>query len=105
MTALDFIRTRNIRSREVLLFVLKNEIAKIEEKHAQYVTYHAAAKAMEKAGQDVVARNILVSANNILVEAGFIQVLYTYVLTGDGVDYLSSADIGVIEALPYLKNR
>jgi len=105
MTAQDFINARAIRSREVLQCVLKNELAHIEEKHAQYDSFCAAAKAMENVGQAAIARNILAEANNILAEAGFIQILYTYVINGDGADYLSSADIGAIDSLPYLRNR
>lgn len=39
MTALDYIHAHAIHSREVLIFALKNEIAQLEEKHAQYDTF------------------------------------------------------------------
>lgn len=104
MTARDFIHARAIRSREVLEFVLKNEIAQIEEKHAQYDTLCATAKELEKAGQYEIANVCDETASRVLADLSLIQAMYAYVLTGEGAG-LSSADIGVIEALPYLKNR
>lgn len=104
MTALGFIRARAIRSREVLSFVLKNEVAQIEEKHAQYDTLCATAKEMEKAGQYEIAKVCNETASEVLVDLSLIQSLYSYVLTGDAAG-MSSADIEAINALPYLKNH
>ena len=102
MTTLDFIRARAIHSREVLSFVLKNEIAKIEEKHAQYDTLCAKAKEMEKAGQYEIGKVYNEAASGVLADLSLIQSMYAYVLTSDAVG-LSAADIDAIKALPYLK--
>lgn len=102
MNALDFIHAHAIRSREVLEFVLKNEIAQIEEKHAQYDTFCATAKEMERAGQYDIANVCRETASSILTDLALVQVMYAYMLTGDGVG-LSDADIAVIDALPNLK--
>lgn len=104
MTALDFIRAHAIRSREVLKFALENEIAQIEEKHAQHDTLCATAKEMEKAGQYEIATVCNETASGVLADLSLIQAMYAYVLTGDAAG-LSSADIDAINALPYLKNH
>ncbi len=102
MNALSFIRSRAIRSREILEFVLKNELAQIEEKHAQYDTLGATAKEMEKSGQYEIANVCNETARGVLADLSLTQIMYAYVLTSDAIG-LSSADIEAIEALPYLK--
>ena len=104
MNALGFINARAIRSREVLSFVLKNEIAQIEEKHAQYDTLCATAKEVEKAGQYEIATVCRETASEVLADLSLIQSLYAYVLTSDAAG-VSSADIDAINALPYLKKH
>ena len=104
MTALDFINARAIRSREVLEFVLEKEIAKIEEKHAQYDTLCATAKTMERAGQSEIAAAYIEAASGVLGDLSLIQCMYAYVLTGEGAG-LSRGNIEAIEELPCLKKR